>query len=496
MSRLCAPTGWCAAGWLAVLVALPVSGCSCSSSSLAVLKSATAGGVQRDHAVRPEVWAAAQVGDEFHVGDGLKTDATGRAALTLADGNELEVPASTLIRFTTDTGEPAGQRFDVEAGAAILHARGKELRLQTARGSAVLSRGSRMRVSQGARGVVYQVEVGTARFKSEDGEVDVGAGEVYEIGIGNAVLKPLEAVQQEGAGPAGAGGADASMEASPDADSGSAPQGYKRSLDHFSLVIPPSTSATVHSARAPVAVGFEIVGRCRDRAVVQLGRLRYHGSGTVGVPLPFGRHRYRVRCLEGGRIQKKVVSRGWVRVLRDVGTRRLPRRPPTSHVDADGRKYKIYYQNQPPKIVLRWPRAPKAKGYTLVLDGKARPIDSGQYEFSSGDLSDGSHQVRFEAAGRRSRTTHIDVRFDNAATTASLSAPGEGGFRPGEQVAVSGVALPGWKVSADGGTIEMQKGQRFVGTVTTTERRPDVALRLWHPRLGTHYYLRHSAQPP
>ena len=54
----------------------------------------------------------------------------------------------------------------------------------------------------------------------------------------------------------------------------------------------------------------------------------------------------------------KVVARGTVRVERDAGTSQLPARAPTSLVDADGRGYTVYYQNQLPEVRVRWPNAP------------------------------------------------------------------------------------------------------------------------------------------
>jgi hypothetical protein len=90
------------------------------------------------------------------------------------------------------------------------------------------------------------------------------------------------------------------------------------------------------------------------------------------------------------------------------------------------------------------------------------------------------------------RTTTVEVSFDNTAPTASLSAPADRSFAAGGSVMIEGVVLPAWKVTVDGGTITMQGAERFVGQVATRTAKPDVAVRLTHPRLGTHCYLRRA----
>jgi len=186
-----------------------------------------------------------------------------------------------------------------------------------------------------------------------------------------------------------------------------------------------------------------------------------------------------------------------VQVMVDAGTRKLPPRAPTSYVEADGRTYQIYYQNQLPEVVARWPSPPAETSYLLELDGAViEELKTPEHKFRSGTLRDGTHVLIFKAKGRRSRTTTVDVRFDNAAPKASLSVPRDRGFKTGDLVPIEGVALPTWKVSVEGGTVAMSAGDRFTGEVQTSKEHPDVAVRLSHPRLGTHYYLRRAAESP
>jgi hypothetical protein len=251
----------------------------------------------------------------------------------------------------------------------------------------------------------------------------------------------------------------------------------------------------VHAARLPIAVGISLYSSCEGEAVVELnGSTSYSGSDVVNVLLDANSRTYAVRCIGGA---SKPPTKGRVRVLEDAGTRKLPPKPPTSNVDADGRSYTIYYQNQPPDIRIHWPNSPQVMGYQLDVDGEIRKLNSPEYTFPSGSLRDGQHQVTFAALSRRSRTTTLDIHFDNTATTASLNSPRDRGYTAGETVAIEGVVLPGWRVSLDGGTLEhVGRSTRFHGRIVTSKTKPDFAVRLSHPRLGTHYYLRRAAEAP
>jgi hypothetical protein len=119
-------------------------------------------------------------------------------------------------------------------------------------------------------------------------------------------------------------------------------------------------------------------------------------------------------------------------------------------------------------------------------------VSSPEHVFGSGELRDGVHEVSFRAGTRGSRTTYIDVRFDNNAPTASVESPPNRGFVAGQPVQVAGVSLPAWKVSVEGGTVERESDGRFKGSIVPGAEHPDVVVRLSHPRLGIHYYLRRA----
>jgi ferric-dicitrate binding protein FerR (iron transport regulator) len=264
--------------------------------------------------------------------------------------------------------------------------------------------------------------------------------------------------------------------------------------EKVSFTVSAGESFVVHAPELPVALGVTAPSNCQGDALVELnGGARYRGTGTVKVWLDAATRSIGTRCADK---PAKTTLRAQVRVLEDAGTRKLPARPPMSNVEADGRGYTIYYQNQPPDIHVRWPSPPDTTAYQLDVDGNVQKLNAPEYTFTSGALADGQHRVTFSALSRRSRTTAVEVRFDNTAATASLNAPRDRGFAPGSEVEIEGVLLPAWKVSVDGGTIEKVGDSRSQGRITTTSGAPDFAVRLSHKKLGTHYYVRRAAESP
>ena len=255
--------------------------------------------------------------------------------------------------------------------------------------------------------------------------------------------------------------------------------------------------ATVHTASLPVVVGISIDG-CDGEGAVKVPRKAVRGQGVVNVGLDAGRHRYTAHCIEAGRLSDPI-ERGTIQVITDAGTRELPKKAPDTKVEMDGRVYTILYQNQPPQITVDWPRAQQAPSYTLNIV-RAGHLDSfttktPRHVFPSGSLRDGEHSLTFTtSASVRSKTTVIDLAFDNAAPKASVFSPKHHGFHSGDTVQVEGVVLPGWKVSMEGGTIRVDRQNRFRGEVTTSVDHPHVVLRLSHPKGGVHYYVRRAAQ--
>jgi hypothetical protein len=218
--------------------------------------------------------------------------------------------------------------------------------------------------------------------------------------------------------------------------------------------------------------------------------------------LSAGRHDYQVACLDEAGEAKSPEWRGSVRVVKNPGTARLPKSAPRNSIDIDGRSYTVLFQNIPPVLDVRWPSAPRADGYVLVVrldGGRERRISlrEPRHEFAAGALPEGRHELSFDAAAAgRSRPTTITLRFDNAAPTASLRLPPVAGFAPSDHVEVAGIALPGAQVSVFGKRLPLDPQGRFAGDVPLPQGVSALPVRIHHPRTGTRYYVRRVKTSP
>jgi hypothetical protein len=408
-----------------------------------------------------------------------------RGERELQVGTHLKLPAGTSVALSRGADKArltgAGE-FIIGAGAVLVETKQGGVHVDANAGDVeiivpgglIVARagdgGSSAQVQVGATSGSVIVERGSVAFKNAEDSLVLTNGEQHRF--------TFEALEEE----------------QPD------PSGVAPGPDYANIGVRAGESFVVHAPQVPVAIAFDASHKCSGEVALDLvtaagakGKQRGQGTGRANLLFPAGTRGYTARCVDAKGALGHVVARGSVQVLQDAGTRKLPPRAPTSEVEADGRTYSVYYQNQLPDIRIRWPNAPKAERFTLEVDGKAQPLDKAEHVFRSGSLRDGKHQLAFLAGERRSRTTTVEVSFDNTAPTASLSAPNDRSFAPGSSVMIEGVILPAWKVTVDGGTITMEGAERFVGQVATSSAKPDVAVRLTHPRLGTHYYLRRAA---
>lgn len=265
-------------------------------------------------------------------------------------------------------------------------------------------------------------------------------------------------------------------------------------------------SFTVRDPSPPTAIGFRFAGKCPGAGLMELlqggarrARSASRGEGRANLMIPIGRHAYQLRCIDASGTGE-VVERGIIRVVRDSGLAQLPRTPPATIVDTDGRRYTVLYQNLLPRITVRWPNAPPGP-YQLVATperGNARTISvaTSTHTFESGELDEGTHRFRFQpvhSPQQRSRETTLVIDFDNAAPKASVREPADGSFAPGSSTRVSGVALDGWTVTVGGVNLPLDRAQRFSGTVSVPPEQTGLAIRLSHPARGVHYYVRHGS---
>lgn len=407
-----------------------------------------------------------------------------RGERELVAGTHLKLPAGATVDLARGDDKArltgAGE-FIVGVGTVLVETKQGGVHVDAAKndveiivpGGLIVARGqdggSSAQVNVGATSGMLLVERGTVSFKGADETLELASGEQHKFAIA-----PLADEQP--------------------ADAASVTSGP----DYANLGVRAGESFVVHAPEVPVAIAFDASHKCKGEVALEVAtgpgtkRQRGQGTGSANLLFPAGTRGYTARCVDAKGLGP-IVARGSVQVMQDAGTRKLPPRAPTSEVEADGRTYSVYYQNQLPDIRIRWPNPPKAAQFTLEIDGKAQPLEQPEHVFRSGALRDGTHRLAFVSGERRSRTTTVEVSFDNTAPTASLSAPNDRSFSPGSSVMIEGVVLPSWKVSVEGGTITMEGAERFVGQVATSAAKPDVAVRLTHPRLGTHYYLRRAA---
>lgn len=383
-----------------------------------------------------------------------------------AEQAELDGPAEVTV------GQPGGDLLEAHTGSALIKATDARVRIRVPGGVIVARR------APGA-GTQTRVEVGkkSTRITPASGVVEVTSDR------GDTEILTL--------------GERASL------DRGGSIETRGRAPEYADLVISAGESASVHDPRPPTAVAIDFAGVCPAEGVVEVatsrrfkGALRMStGTAKAHVLLDRGSHFYRVRCLEGGVPEPRARQSGRLQVLRDDGTRQMPRRAPKNPVAADGRRYTVLYQNRLPEIELYW-RNPGAGGpYQLHIvpeRGKAQVLSTAEprYQLASGKLDEGTYRFFFTAKGGiQSRTSTVRIDFDNAAPSAYLRAPRVSQAWKGDTIAVAGAALPGWDVSIGGNEVSTDGQGRFSITVPRPSGQRALAVKLSHRR-GTHYYLR------
>ncbi len=480
---------------LLVVVAL-ASGCSCGPERVAELREAQ-GIIDRDDAPAGEDWRTTVVGETYTWDEAVRTAPDATAALVLGGTSGVRMQPGTVVRFLRQPSDRAG--IQVTSGEAELSSLGSGLSLITHAGTVQLESGTTIRLRAGP---AEHIEVVAGRVQFEDGlTIEVGQSVLVEVGsvILEEELGPDAGPPPEpDAGPPDAGVLD---DAGPDAwidpalvvedgdseDVEGGPMQTSPSRAHIALSA--GETATIHDSSPPTAVRLDLPAGCAGASTVTLssaGRgVRYQGTGAIIASVPAGRFRYTFRCGSG------QAPSGTITVRRDDGSSRLESVPPRNVFDADGRQYDVLYQNALPIVTFRW-NAGGAGPYQveIVSGGRTRtlPADSRSHTIDSGGLRDGEHRLTYVAGERRSPTTTVRVRFDNAAPTAHIREP-RGAVARGA-VHVSGQAIEGATVSVGGSPLALDGDHRFEGDVTAPTELDAVAIRFAHPRSGVHYYLR------
>lgn len=264
-------------------------------------------------------------------------------------------------------------------------------------------------------------------------------------------------------------------------------------------------SVVIHDPAPPTAVRFLFAKKC-EQGIVRLkgsksslpGDSMGRGTQSTALLIATGGVHYDFHCLDKEGKESESVASGNITVLHDTGSRSMPKNAPSTTVDVNGRGYTVLYQNQLPKVTLRWSTAPAGVSeFQLHVSGGGRnrtiTTSGPSYTFTSGGLGGGAHTVYFTGGGRVSRRSTVSIQFDNATPTASLSTPVDTGVSPGGVVHVSGTALPGWSASVDGKPLEQDGNNRFTMKTSMPSDGRALAVYLTHPSRGSHVYLRRPA---
>jgi hypothetical protein len=396
---------------------------------------------------------------------------------------------------------PAGSHLRVARGGAVTATRGDESVRATGPGEVVVGPGSGALVSISAGR-------GSADASTVDVTVDVPGGSFVARGGGNGTQSTVAVT----GGNATVNSRRGSVELRGrtdrytlrDSDTGTiradgALDVTGRAPARAHVAIPAGASATIHDPSGTVAVQITFEGACSGEGSVEVGRggsfrrpsARSFGTGRANVLLSPGSHRYRVRCSSAGTSESGAAATGTISVRRDSGSQALPRRPSRNTVDADGRRYTILYQNILPIVTFRWPNPPTAGSYVLHVGSDTHTTSSPSHTLESGEVSEGTHQVFFEAGANRSQTTTLRVGYDNATSAAYIREPSPSA-RVSGTVRVSGVCVAGCEVSVGGVALPLDSGARFSGDATVPTDLDALAIRIVHPRTGIHYYLRRA----
>ncbi len=398
------------------------------------------------------------------------------ATLALDRGDQRAVVTGAAELVVAPDG-PSGPLVEARRGRAAVRAAGADVEVRVAGGKIVARRGR----DRGGSAADLRVDRSATSVRVTGGVVDV----VGARGGRERLLAGQTGVVERGGGL----------------------RVFGRPPERGDFSIDAGRSATIHDPSPPTDVRIRFAGLCAEAGVVELAeggsfsaaRVVVEGRGAAIARFGRGGHRYRVRCLEGEAIGDAVVASGRLRVEKDGGTRPLARLAPNNTVDADGRRYTVLYQNRLPAITFRWPGAPEAAQYRLVLTPRqGRPIDLASPVSSrvvaSGELAEGPYQFWFAAPelGRTSRRSTLTIDFDNAASSGYVQSPRPSGDWGGTKVAVSGAAIEGWQVAVAGTPLPLDRQHRFSTEVARAADENGIAVEFAHPVHGVHLYVRRA----
>jgi hypothetical protein len=153
------------------------------------------------------------------------------------------------------------------------------------------------------------------------------------------------------------------------------------------------------------------------------------------------------------------------------------------------------YQSLIPNIKINTPSL-GAGTYTLHLatGGAEQTFESTKPSFDvpGTKLKEGTYTYWAEHDAQKSKVSNLIIGFDQKAAQVYIEAPANGAVWNGD-VEVRGATLPNWTAKIDVLELPVDSKNRFKATVPAPTDAKALAIRLSHPKLGTHFYLRRGA---
>ncbi len=259
-------------------------------------------------------------------------------------------------------------------------------------------------------------------------------------------------------------------------------------------------SFSVHDPHGSTAIQFAFQDKCPSGGTVELDHSSAfktprvsEGKESANMLVPQGSWAWRLRCTGGS-----VASEGQVSVVADSGRRPLPQKLSTNNIDADGRVYSIAYQSLIPNVVVKFKgTGGSAFKLHLATGGADEVFEStkSSVEIPGKKLKEANYTFWFDKDGvKQDKITQLKISFDQTAAQVYIEAPTDNTVF-GADVEVAGAALPGWTAKVDAVEIPVNdSNRRFRAKVPPPAGGAlAIAIRLSHPKLGIHYYLRRGS---
>ena len=447
-------------------------------------------------------WASTSAGELLSIGDILRTVGESTATIRLWSGGMLRVGFDSIVRFLPQ-GPDANGEVELVTGQVVIEAVVGDLNF----GAILVEEGARVAVTVSAEVVELRVLRGYASIRAARGTQRLSLDQ--ETTVPRRVWEAGHRLSQE---QNGVGGSVDRLNAGADRESAE----ETNVGDDVAPDVVPDTPSLIYVGPSDLAVRagdspMVHEHRGRARAKIEFGHLCTNGgfvttgppegdrygdpdgdSGTIA--LQRGQNPYVVYCPAGPDGAPNRVAAGTLRLSADSGFSPRPRRAQRNRVNADGRRYSVVYQNLRPTLTFRWPSAPTATSYTLIitdLTGRTRRVRRRRANITlrGTQLQAGMYSWHFEGGGERSPTTWTRLTFEQPPRRFAFTSPGPGRVSPGA-VRVSGLAPSGTRVSVGGREFVTNGAGEFAGTARVAPSTGTLAIRVRHPSLGSHIYLR------